>query len=126
MSDGRIDSVAHLQGCGDIERIANGRDYEGFGPMSPHYLDPERQQAAYPRVLQNEKRAAAILTIEYFLGASAEHIGNGRGIPLPVQGTPVAPGGAGGRENFVVQQGNLQGFPMPGLVGGIGAYKGRG
>ena len=126
MSDGRMDSVAHFQGCGDIERIANGGDYEGFGPMSLHYLDPERQKTAYPRVLQNEKRAVTILTIKCFPGASAEHVGNGRGIPLPVEGTPVAPGGAGGRENFIVQQGNLQGFPMPSFVGGIGLHKGRG
>ena len=119
MSDGRSDSVALFQGCGDVERITNDGNDHGFGAIGSHCLDPERQQTTYPGVLQNEKRAVAILTLESFLSASAKSAGNGRGIPLRIEGVPVPPGAPRRCEDLIVQKDDLSGLPVPGFIAGI-------
>ena len=115
-SDGRIDPIARLQGCSDVERIANGRYDHGFGAERAYRLDPERHQTAYPGILQHEQPAVAKLFTKHRLGAFAKLAGDGRAVPIRIESSPIVPSGPRGRQDFIVHIRNRLGFQESGLI----------
>ena len=116
VSGRRVDFVARLQGCGNIQRIANGGYDPRFGADGLDRLDPERHQAAYPGILQHEQRAVAELFAKHRLGAFAKLAGDRRAVPIRAESSPIVPAGPRGYQDFIVQVRNRLGLPESGLI----------
>ena len=115
--DRRVDPVSFFQGKSHIRGIADRRNDEGSGTESPHGFNPEGQQAAYARVLQNEQPAVDELVLKYRAGPLAELLRDRRGVPSPVERAPVVPCGAGRRQDLVIQGHEISGLPMSERIG---------
>ena len=126
LSEGGIEVVAELEGRGDVQRIAKGRDDDRAGTESPDGLEPELHQSAHPGVLQNEQPAVAELLSKQLLGAFPVHAGNQRGIPAGIEGPPVLLEGTRGSEDLLVQVRDRLRLPEPRCVVGPGAHQGPG
>ena len=120
MPDRRVDPVPLFHGQGHVQGIADRRNDEGGGAESPHGLEPEGQQAAQTRVLQNEQPAVGERAFQHRTGPRAEPLRDRRGVPSPVERAPIVPCGAGRRQNFAVQGHDLPGLPMSGRIGRVG------
>ena len=114
--DGRVDAIARLQGRGDFFGVADGRDDPRLRAHRVERLEPQAHQAADPGVLQHEQPARPEFIEQRRAGAFAEFTGDGRGVPARIEGPPVAPRRAGGRQGLVVQAHDRQGLPEPRLV----------
>ena len=111
-----MDTVALLQGRGNIERIADGRDDDGLGSEASHRVRPEREQATDSRIFHCEEPAIAEFALQYRLRVVAKSAGDRRGIPARIEPLPIVPGRPRGRQDTIVQFPDRGVLPEPPFV----------
>ena len=77
MSDGPINPIAGFQRLGNVHGVADrGNDQRPSVEAFEHF-NPERQQAAYPGILDDEQRAVAEFALKCCSCAPAKPVGDG-------------------------------------------------
>ena len=77
MSDGPINPIAGFQRLGNVQGTADRGNDQRPSAEAFERFNPERQQAAYPGILDDEQRAVAELALKCRSSAPAKPVGDG-------------------------------------------------